>query len=60
MSIEDPENNSKGTTGLEIITKFHAAQLHLQKLPKGVVTVEYRNPYIFGFPAEIRGSCGKI
>ena len=29
---------------------FPGAQLHFQKLPKGVV---YRNQYIFGLPAEI-------
>ena len=33
------------------------AQLHLQKLPKGVV---YRNQYIFGLSAEVRGSHKRI
>ena len=36
--------------GLEIEFFFQGAQLHLQKLPEGVV---YRNQYILGLPAEI-------
>ena len=42
--------HSATTTGLKIKFFFQGAQLHLQKLPKGVV---YRNQYIFGLPAEI-------
>ena len=36
--------------GLEIKYFFQGAQMHLQKLPKGVV---YRNRYILGLPPEI-------
>ena len=36
---------------------FQGAQLHLQKLHKGVA---YRNQYIFGLPAEIWGSPRRI
>ena len=38
------------TAGLEIMFFFQGAQLHLQKLPIGVV---YRNQYIFGLPVKI-------